>query len=109
MRVPATIEICLDKGLDIQEWVKQGLVDFVSIGVHWKGNTSLPIAQFKKDLGRDDIPVYGSIDDGGFTPREVYSHGTFSRITSYNVCYTKLLRYWCSFLFEYLFLPEQKH
>ena len=83
VRVPATIEICLDKGLDIQEWVKQGLVDFVSIGVHWRGNTSLPVAQFKNDLGKNDIPVYASIDDGGFRPRETYSHGMLRGMASH--------------------------
>jgi len=83
VRVPPTIEACLDKGLDIQEWLRQGLVDFVSIGVHWRGNTSLPVAKFIKDLGRDDIPVYASIDDGGFRPRETYSHGMLRGMASH--------------------------
>lgn len=82
-RVPATVEACLDKGLDIQEWIRLGLIDFVTIGVHWLGNPSLPVAQFKKDLGRVNIPVYASIDDGGYRPREFFSHGQFRGMASH--------------------------
>lgn len=83
VRVPPTIGICLDKGLDIQEWIRLGLVDFVSIGVHWRGDPSLPVAQFKKDLGAVNIPVYASIDDGGYRPRETYSHGMLRGMASH--------------------------
>lgn len=83
VRVPPTIEACLDKGLDIQEWVHQGLVDFVSIGVHWRGDPSLPVDKFKNDLGKTDIPVYASIDDGGYRPREAFSHGMFRGMASH--------------------------
>ena len=83
VRVPPSVKTCLDKGLDIQEWIRLGLVDFVSIGVHWRGNTSLPVAKFIKELGRKDIPVYASIDDGGFRPREFYSHGMLRGMASH--------------------------
>jgi hypothetical protein len=83
VRVPPTVEACLDKGLDIQEWVGLGLVDFVSIGVHWLGNPSLPVEKFIKDLDTPDIPVYASIDDGGYRPREFFSHGMFRGMASH--------------------------
>jgi len=83
VRVPPTIDACLDKGLDVQEWIRLGLVDFVSIGVHWLGDPSLPVARFLKELGNVDIPVYASIDDGGYKPREFFSHGMFRGMASH--------------------------
>lgn len=81
-RVPPMIETCTDKGLDVKEWVKQGLLDFVTLGIHWLGEPAMPVAQFKKDLGYD-IPVYATIDDGGYLPREVYSHGMYRGMASH--------------------------
>lgn len=75
-RVPLTVEACLEKGLDVHEWIRLGLIDFLSIGVHWIGDPALPVRKFKEDLGANvSIPVYATIDDGGFRPREFYSHG----------------------------------
>lgn len=75
VRVPMSIETCLEKGLDVQEWARQGLVDFVSIGVHWRGEPAIPVAKFIADFGFPNIPVYATIDDGGFRPREFFSQG----------------------------------
>ena len=82
-RVPTSIDDCLKKGLDVKEWVTQGLIDFVSIGIHWIGNPSMPVAEFKEELGDTNIPVYASIDDGGYNPREFYSHGMFRGMASH--------------------------
>lgn len=83
VRVPPTVEACLNKGLDIKEWIRLGLIDFVSIGIHWKGDPSLPVAEFRNDLGKMNIPLYASIDDGGYTPRETFSHGMFRGMASH--------------------------
>jgi len=83
VRVPPTIEICIDKGLDIQEWIRLKLVDFVSIGVHWRGDPSLPVAKFRKELGASNIPIYASIDDGGYRQRETFSHGMLRGMASH--------------------------
>ena len=82
-RVPPTVNACLDKGLDIQEWIRMGLIDFVTIGIHWLGDPSLPVAKFRSDLGKIDIPLYASIDDGGYRPRENFSHGMFWGMASH--------------------------
>ena len=83
-RVPPTVEACLDKGLDIQEWIRLGLLDFVSIGIHWRGDPSLPVDRFIKELEPTNIPVYASIDDGGYRdPREPFSHGMFRGMASH--------------------------
>jgi len=82
-RVPPTIDACLDKGLNVKEWVRLGLLDFVSIGVHWTGDPSLPVAQFRAELGNQAVPVYASIDDGGYRKRESFSHGMFRGMASH--------------------------
>ncbi len=82
-RVPVDLDFCLEKGLDVKKWIQEGLLDFVSIGVHWIGNPSIPVAKFKEELGCADIPVYVSVDDGGYWPRELYSDGMFRGMASH--------------------------
>lgn len=75
-RVAPTIEQNLTKGLDIREWLRLGLLDFISTGVHWRGDPAMPVARFREEMGKDlTIPFYASIDDGGYRPREFWSHG----------------------------------
>lgn len=156
-RVAPTLAYNMEKGLDVAEWVRRGLLDFVSIGTHWRGDPSLPVGQFRSDLAaalgssRSDaasrsctagcsgaagcscptgcsgaagcsgvaacscttarsgadgcsgaavcsctdgccchlpIPLYASIDDGGFrsslpgAPREFWTHGAFRGMAS---------------------------
>jgi hypothetical protein len=75
VRVPVSMDFCRDKGLDIKEWVRLGLVDFVTIGVFHYGYLTMPVAKFRSDLGNAFVPVYATIDDGGFWPHEPYTHG----------------------------------
>ena len=99
----------MEKGLDVAEWVRRGLLDFVSIGTHWRGDPSLPVGQFRSDLAAAlgsalsgaaacsctdgcccplPLPLYASIDDGGFrsslpgAPREFWTHGAFRGMAS---------------------------
>ena len=83
VRIPITVEGALEKGIDIKEWARLGLIDFVSISAHWCGETATPIAKFKKDFGYDNIPVYGTIDDGGYWPREFFSEGMYRGMVSH--------------------------
>ena len=82
-RVPTSIDDCLKKGLDVKEWNNQGLIDFIGIGVHFTGNPEMPVAKFKSDLGNPNIPVYASIENGGYAPREPYSHGMYRGMASH--------------------------
>ena len=49
-RVAPTLAYNMEKGLDVAEWVRRGLLDFISIGTHWRGDPSLPVGQFRSDL-----------------------------------------------------------
>jgi hypothetical protein len=81
-RVPASMKDCVAKGLDARTWAKEGLVDFLTMGVHWRGEPSMGVADFKKELG-SDLPVYATLDDGTYNPREVYSHGMYRGMASH--------------------------
>ncbi|MDR3194166.1 MAG: hypothetical protein LBT76_02600 [Tannerella sp.] len=82
-RVPVDMDFALQKGLDVREWVRLGLVDFLTVGVHWCGNTAMPVIKFRRDLRREDIPIYATIDDGGYRPRENYSHAHYRGAASH--------------------------
>lgn len=82
-RVAPDLDFCLKKGLDIKEWVRQGLLDFITIGVHYTGNPALPVTKFKTGLGDSSIPVYATIESGGYNSRVPYSHGMYRGMASH--------------------------
>ena len=41
------------------------------------------VAKFRHDLGNDQIPIYATIDDGGYTPREFFSAGMYRGMASH--------------------------
>lgn len=77
-RVPVNYDDACFKGLDVRSWVEEGLVDFLTLGVHWCGDPAIDVNAFRDCLGRAGarIPIYATVDDGGFSPREIFSHGT---------------------------------
>ncbi len=84
-RVPTDLDFCMKKGLDVKEWIRLGLLDFVTISIHYTGNPALPVAKFIKDLDEPSIPVYAGIEQGGYSPIETYSHGMFRGMASHNL------------------------
>ncbi|MBR1575366.1 MAG: hypothetical protein IJ654_02835 [Bacteroidales bacterium] len=84
-RVPVDYDDALAKGLDVQTWVDEGLVDFLTLGVHWCGDPAIDVSAFRARLGKAgrQIPIYATLDDGGFAPREIFSHGTLRGSAEY--------------------------
>ena len=77
-RVPQVWESCVENGLEVDEWVKEGLVDFITLGPHWLGDPAIDAGRFRKDSGiGKHTPIYATIDDGTFRPREFHSHGMY--------------------------------
>jgi len=83
VRVAPDLNFCLKKGMDIKEWVRRGLIDFVTIGVHFTGNPSIPVARFKADMEAPSIPVYVATESGGYNSRVNFSHGMYRGIASH--------------------------
>lgn len=108
-RVSADLKYCLRIGLDVNEWVRQGLIDFVTCSIFFTGNPSMPVAKFKEELGNPDIPIYAAIENGGYKPREPYSNGMFRGMASHLLAQGMdgiyLFNY---FLSEDTFKPDRK-
>lgn len=108
-RVPTNVDFCLEKGLDVKEWLRLGLLDFVTVGIHWVGNPAMPVAKFKNELGNPNIPIYASIDDGGYMPREQYSHGMYRGMASHILAQGGKGIYLFNYFFnEDTFKPDRK-
>jgi hypothetical protein len=60
MRVPDTLALALSVGLDVETWVREGLLDILIPGF---GSTpfSIPMEEWVGLARRHDIPVYGSL------------------------------------------------
>ena len=83
VRVPPELDFCMRKGFNVKEWVNQGLVDFITIGIFYCGNPAMPVARFKEALREPSIPVYATIDDGGYKRRQGFSNGMFRGMASH--------------------------
>jgi len=83
VRIPSSVENNLKLGIDIREWLSLGLVDFVTMGSYWRGNPSMPVQQFREELGDClNVPLYACVDDGGYDKREPWSQGQFRGMCS---------------------------
>lgn len=75
-RVAPTLKDNLRNGLDVKEWLKDGLLDFISIGEHTRIDPNMPIRQLKKDLGSLlNIPLYASNDCVVYAENEPVTEG----------------------------------
>ena len=82
VRIPPDLDFCLRKGFDVKEWIRQGLVDFITIGIFFNGAV-IPVDKFKAQLGQPGVPVYASTENGGFSPRQPFSHGIYRAMASH--------------------------
>ncbi len=82
VRIPPDLDFCLRKGFDVKEWIRQGLVDFVTIGIFFNG-APIPVSKFKAQLNEPSVPVYASTENGGSSPRQPFSHGIYRAMASH--------------------------
>jgi hypothetical protein len=82
VKIPPRLDLCTEKGLDIKYWLKNKLIDFISVSAHWTDDALMPIKEFKKELGNPDIPFYTTIYDGESFPHQLRSQGIFRAIAS---------------------------
>ena len=74
-RVPMTVQHGLYMGTDIETWLKQGLVDFVTIGGGYVP-FSMPTGEIAALGKRHGVPVYACISHSGMMRRKPYGPGT---------------------------------
>ncbi|MDB6167726.1 MAG: hypothetical protein JWM88_590 [Verrucomicrobia bacterium] len=61
VRVPSTPRGCRVVGVDVADWVKRDLVDFVTVSEFLDTNYEMPIAEFRAMFG-PAMPIYASIE-----------------------------------------------
>jgi hypothetical protein len=61
VRVPSTPEGCRILGLDVADWVKRDLVDFVTVSEFLDTDYEMPIGEFHAMLG-PKVPIYASME-----------------------------------------------
>jgi hypothetical protein len=61
VRVPSTPEGCRVLGLDVADWVKRDLVDFVTVSEFLDTDYEMPIGKFRAMLG-PKVPIYASME-----------------------------------------------
>jgi hypothetical protein len=73
-RVPATLEQGRYIGTDVETWLKEGLVDFVTVGGGYVP-FSVPTAEIAGVCRRYGVPVYPCISASGMTRRAPFGKG----------------------------------
>ena len=58
IRVPGTPEKCLQIGLEVETWIREGLVDYVSPSPYWDAATELPFEPFLAMAEGTDCRIY---------------------------------------------------
>jgi len=61
VRVPSTPRGCRVLGLDVADWVKRGLVDFVTVSEFLDTDYTMPIGEFRAMFG-PQMPIYASME-----------------------------------------------
>ena len=61
VRVPSTPRGCRLLGLDVEDWVRRGLVDFVTVSEFLDTNYEMPIGEFRAMFG-PRMPIYASVE-----------------------------------------------
>ena len=86
-RVPFDMDFCLSEGLDVKEWIKLGLIDFLTVGNFFTENPdfSMSVAKSIQDIGSGEhrLPIYVSMESGSYSPRQQFSHGMYRGIASH--------------------------
>jgi len=61
VRVPSSLRGCRVLGLDVEDWVKRGLVDFVVVSEFLDSDYTMPISEFRAKFG-PAMPIYASVE-----------------------------------------------
>ena len=60
VRVPDSVEYCRDAGLDVEEWLREGLIDMMTVSGYFRLNSW----KTSVDLGhRYDVPVFAGLSE----------------------------------------------
>ena len=63
-RVPGTLEVCQNTGLDVRTWVRDGLIDMLTPTVYYDTTCELPFSTFTELARGSATKVYANISEG---------------------------------------------
>ena len=63
-RVPSSLAGCRHVGLDVAEWARRGVIDFLVAGPFLTTDFTMPLAEFRAAMGDRLVPLYASLDFG---------------------------------------------
>lgn len=64
VRVPSSPTGCRALGVDIGEWNRRGLIDFLTASPFLASDFSMPLAQLRRELGDRQVALYAAIEFG---------------------------------------------
>ncbi|MGQ9610513.1 MAG: hypothetical protein ACUVWN_14530 [bacterium] len=62
VRIPTWLEGCKLVGIDIAEWTKEKLLDFITLAPFLSSDFYMPIRDFRSLISNEDIPIYAGTD-----------------------------------------------
>ena len=61
VRIPVRLNLLREVGLDVAEWARNGLIDFVGPSNFWQTSWDVPYDALRRELG-DDVAIYGVVE-----------------------------------------------
>lgn len=76
VRVAPSLAENMEKSLDVRQWLREGLIDLLAVGVHTRMEPNAPLRQLRRDLGPAlTVPLYASNDMVAYSENEPVSEG----------------------------------
>ena len=64
VRIPSSMAGCRALGVDLADWTKRRLVDFVTAAPFLASDFSMPLGEMRAAMGDAKVPIYGCIEFG---------------------------------------------
>ncbi len=63
-RVPGTLEVCRQSGLEVDTWIKEGIITSLTPSVYYDTSCELPFDSFVQLSQNTDVKIYASVTEG---------------------------------------------
>lgn len=81
LRLPCRLGLLKAIGLDVAEWTRAGLIDFVGFSNFWQTSWDVPYEDLRRELG-DKVAIYGVIEDA---PNWIFARDESGKNSSYRL------------------------
>ncbi len=63
-RIPTSISGCRYLGMDVWDWTRNGLIDFITLSPFLTTDFWMPISEFRELMAENPVPIYTAFDFG---------------------------------------------